>query len=51
MKTCVLESPSPMERNPLAFTDAPEPEPGPGEVLIRVRRLRRLPNRSARRRR
>ena len=36
MKACVLESPAPIERNPLAFTDAAEPEPGPGEVLVRV---------------
>jgi len=36
MKACILETPGPIERNPLAFTDAPTPEPGAAEVLIRV---------------
>ncbi len=36
MKACVLESPGPVERNPLAFTDAPVPEPGADEVLVQV---------------
>ncbi|HXM45177.1 MAG TPA: zinc-dependent alcohol dehydrogenase family protein [Bryobacteraceae bacterium] len=36
MKACVLESPAPIERNPLAFGDAPVPEPGADEVLVRV---------------
>jgi len=33
MKACVLESPAPIERNPLAFSDAPAPEPAADEVL------------------
>src|SRR5580658_11293328 len=36
MKACVLESPAPIERNPLAFSDAPAPEPAADEVLVRV---------------
>lgn len=37
MKACSLRSPAPVERNPLDFTDAPVPQPGNGEVLIRVK--------------
>jgi len=37
MKACLLQSPAPIEEHPLAFTEVPEPEPGPGEVLLRVR--------------
>src|SRR5271154_572180 len=37
MKACLLHSPAPVERNPLEFTDAPDPKPGPGEVLVRVK--------------
>jgi alcohol dehydrogenase, propanol-preferring len=36
MKACLLRSPAPMESNPLDFADAPAPEPGPQEVLVRV---------------
>ena len=36
MKACVLETPAPAERNPLVLKDVPTPEPGPGEVLVRV---------------
>ena len=36
MKACVLESPAPIEQNPLSFTEAPMPEPGADEVLVRV---------------
>jgi alcohol dehydrogenase, propanol-preferring len=36
MKACLLHSPAPVERNPLEFTDAPVPQPGKGEVLLRV---------------
>jgi propanol-preferring alcohol dehydrogenase len=36
MKACVLRSPAPVETNPLAFTEVPKPEPGPGQVLVRV---------------
>lgn len=37
MKACLLHSPAPVERNPLQFADAPDPKPGPGEVLVRVK--------------
>ena len=37
MKACLLYSPAPVERNPLEFTDAPDPRPGKGEVLVRVK--------------
>jgi len=33
---------------PLAIEEIPVPAPGPGEVLVRGSRLRRLPHRSAR---
>ncbi|HEV2386326.1 MAG TPA: zinc-dependent alcohol dehydrogenase family protein [Candidatus Acidoferrales bacterium] len=36
MKACVLRSPAPIETNPLEFTDAPLPQPAPGELLVRV---------------
>lgn len=36
MKACVLKSPAPVESGPLEFKDVPVPEPGPGEVLLRV---------------
>jgi propanol-preferring alcohol dehydrogenase len=36
VKACILESPAPIERNPLKFTDTAAPEPGAGEVLVRV---------------
>jgi len=36
MLACVLKSPARIETNPLEFTDVPKPEPGPGEVLVRV---------------
>jgi alcohol dehydrogenase, propanol-preferring len=36
MKACVLESPAPIEQNPLQFKDVPIPEPAAGEVLVRV---------------
>jgi alcohol dehydrogenase, propanol-preferring len=37
MKACLLHSPAPVEHNPLEFTDAPDPKPGKGEVLVRVK--------------
>jgi propanol-preferring alcohol dehydrogenase len=37
MKVCLLHSPAPIERNPLVFADAPDPQPGPGQVLVRVK--------------
>ncbi len=36
MKACVLQSPAPIETNPLVFTDVPAPTAANGEVLIRV---------------
>ncbi|MGB6525067.1 MAG: alcohol dehydrogenase catalytic domain-containing protein, partial [Candidatus Acidiferrales bacterium] len=36
MKACILSAPAPIDTNPPAFTDAPEPQPGRGEVLVRV---------------
>jgi alcohol dehydrogenase, propanol-preferring len=37
MKACVLRSPAPIETNPLQFTDVPNPDPGRGQVLVRVK--------------
>lgn len=37
MKACLLDSPAKVEMNPLHFADAPDPKPGRGEVLVRVR--------------
>ncbi|PYV28943.1 MAG: alcohol dehydrogenase [Acidobacteria bacterium] len=37
MKACLLDSPSPIETNPLAFRDAPDPEPAGDQVRVRVR--------------
>src|ERR1700680_4921653 len=37
MKACLLHSPAPVERNPLHLADAPEPRPGKGEILVRVK--------------
>src|SRR5262245_37759560 len=36
MKAHVLEAPAGIESNPLMLCDVPCPEPGPGEVLVRV---------------
>ncbi|HWF38585.1 MAG TPA: zinc-dependent alcohol dehydrogenase family protein [Candidatus Acidoferrales bacterium] len=36
MKACVLRSPAPVDSNPLEYTEVPRPEPGAGEVLVRV---------------
>jgi alcohol dehydrogenase, propanol-preferring len=36
MKACLLRTPTAIEKNPLQFTDIPEPKPGAGEVLVRV---------------
>jgi propanol-preferring alcohol dehydrogenase len=36
MKACVLRAPAPVNSNPLEFADVPIPEPGEGEVLVRV---------------
>ncbi|MGH9717194.1 MAG: zinc-dependent alcohol dehydrogenase family protein [Candidatus Acidiferrales bacterium] len=37
MKACVLRAPAAVETNPLQFTDVPDPKPGRGEVLVRVK--------------
>src|SRR5882672_10515467 len=36
MRACVLASPAPVESHPLRSSDVPRPEPGAGEVLVRV---------------
>jgi alcohol dehydrogenase, propanol-preferring len=36
MKACVLRAVALVETNPLEFTDIPDPQPGPEEVLVRV---------------
>jgi propanol-preferring alcohol dehydrogenase len=36
MKACVLGAPAPIETNPLGYCDVSAPQPGPGEVLVRV---------------
>src|SRR5438874_6949599 len=37
MKACVLQAPANVESNPLQYEDVPAPEPGEGELLVRVR--------------
>lgn len=37
MKACTLHAPGPIDRAPLEFGDVPDPRPGPGEVLLRVK--------------
>ncbi len=37
MKAMLLRAPAPVERNPLEWAEVPTPEPGPGDVLVRVR--------------
>jgi len=36
MKAMMLKAPKPIEEKPLELVDAPVPEPGPGQVLVRV---------------
>jgi len=36
MKACFLRTPAAVENNPLQFAEFPKPEPGPGEILVRV---------------
>jgi len=36
MKACVLDSPAPVEKNPLAYRDVADPRPQRGEILVRV---------------
>lgn len=37
MQAWVVDRPGPVEQRPLVLTELPVPEPGPGEVLVRVR--------------
>ncbi len=37
MKAMVLREPKPVEEKPLELTDLPQPEPGPGQVRLKVR--------------
>ena len=37
MKACILNAPAPVETRPLVFTETSVPEPGDGELLIRVK--------------
>ena len=37
MKACILRSPADVRTNPLAYSDVPDPKPGRGEVLVRVK--------------
>jgi propanol-preferring alcohol dehydrogenase len=37
MKACLLHSPGPVGSNPLVYGDAPDPRPGAGEILVRVK--------------
>jgi alcohol dehydrogenase, propanol-preferring len=36
MQACILRSPAPIETNPLELAEVPKPEPGDGQVLVRV---------------
>jgi propanol-preferring alcohol dehydrogenase len=36
MKACFLRAPARIETNPLEIGELPKPEPGPGEILVRV---------------
>ena len=36
MRACLLQTPAPIETNPLAFVEVPTPQPGRQEVLVRV---------------
>ena len=37
MKACILRSPADARTNPLVYADVPDPQPGRGEVLVRVK--------------
>ncbi len=37
MRAWVLDQPGPIEQHPLAWREAPTPQPGAGEILVRVR--------------
>jgi propanol-preferring alcohol dehydrogenase len=36
MHAQILASPAPIEKSPLRFVEVPDPQPGPGQILIRV---------------
>src|SRR5262249_58189290 len=36
MKACLLRSIAPIEQNPLELTEAPQPQPGAGQVRVKV---------------
>jgi alcohol dehydrogenase, propanol-preferring len=36
MKACILHNISPIENNPLEFSEAPQPQPGEGQILLKV---------------
>jgi len=36
MKACLLRTPTPVEKNPLQFTELPEPKVAAGQVLVRI---------------
>jgi propanol-preferring alcohol dehydrogenase len=37
MKACFLRTPAKVEKNPLEYAEFPDPSPGPGQVLVRVK--------------
>ena len=37
MKACVLRKQAPIETNPLDYCEVPTPDPGPGQVLVKVK--------------
>lgn len=37
MRAAVVRTPAPVDARPLSIEDAPDPQPGPGEALLRVR--------------
>jgi propanol-preferring alcohol dehydrogenase len=37
MKACFLRTPAKVEKNPVEYGEFPDPSPGPGEVLVRVK--------------
>ena len=51
MRAWVVNEPGPIDDHPLELVELPIPTPGPGEISVRVLDLRRVPHRSASRRR
>jgi propanol-preferring alcohol dehydrogenase len=37
MKASILRAPAPVHTNPLEYTNVPDPKPGPGQILVRVK--------------